>query len=59
MGYRFTRGRPEFVERTPPFGAGADPSNIVDAPIPMVLLSPRWTRAHSLRMQFQPVVTFR
>ena len=35
MGYRFTGGRPmEFVERTPPFGAGADPSNIVDSAYP-------------------------
>lgn len=31
MGYRFKGGRPlDFVEREPPFGAGADPSNIVD-----------------------------
>ncbi|WBU52805.1 biotin-dependent carboxyltransferase family protein [Paracoccus sp. SCSIO 75233] len=31
MGYRFKGGRPlEFVEREQPFGAGADPSNIVD-----------------------------
>ena len=31
MGVRFTGGRPlEFVEREQPFGAGADPSNIVD-----------------------------
>jgi len=31
MGYRFRGGRPmEFVEREQPFGAGADPSNIVD-----------------------------
>jgi biotin-dependent carboxylase-like uncharacterized protein len=35
MGYRFVGGRPvEFVEREPPFGAGADPSNIVDSPYP-------------------------
>jgi len=31
MGYRFKGGRPmEFVERKQPFGAGSDPSNIVD-----------------------------
>ncbi len=31
MGYRFKGGRPlEFVEREQPFGAGSDPSNIVD-----------------------------
>ncbi|SHL43906.1 urea carboxylase [Roseovarius litoreus] len=31
MGYRFKGGRPlDFVDREPPFGAGADPSNIVD-----------------------------
>lgn len=31
MGYRFKGGSPlEFVEREQPFGAGADPSNIVD-----------------------------
>jgi len=31
MGYRFRGGRKlEFVEREQPFGAGADPSNIVD-----------------------------
>ncbi|RPE62963.1 urea carboxylase [Pacificibacter maritimus] len=31
MGYRFKGGRPlEFVDREQPFGAGADPSNIVD-----------------------------
>ena len=35
MGYRFKGGRKvEFVERTPPFGAGSDPSNIVDACYP-------------------------
>ncbi|WP_378949230.1 biotin-dependent carboxyltransferase family protein [Paracoccus sp. R86501] len=31
MGYRFRGGRPmEFIERPQPFGAGSDPSNIVD-----------------------------
>ncbi|WP_150526713.1 biotin-dependent carboxyltransferase family protein [Roseibium sediminis] len=31
MGYRFKGGKPlKFVEREQPFGAGADPSNIVD-----------------------------
>lgn len=35
MGYRFRGGRPlEYVEREAPFGAGADPSNIVDSPYP-------------------------
>jgi biotin-dependent carboxylase-like uncharacterized protein len=35
IGYRFRSGRPlEFVERTQPFGAGSDPSNIVDACYP-------------------------
>jgi len=32
MGYRFKGGQVlEFVDRDPPFGAGADPSNIVDS----------------------------
>jgi len=35
IGYRFRGGRPlDFVPRTPPFGAGSDPSNIVDACYP-------------------------
>ncbi|MFN3261084.1 MAG: biotin-dependent carboxyltransferase family protein [Pikeienuella sp.] len=35
MGYRFRGGRPlDFVPRTPPFGAGSDPSNIVDGCYP-------------------------
>ena len=35
IGYRFKGGRPlEFVPREPPFGAGSDPSNIVDACYP-------------------------
>ena len=35
IGYRFRGGRPmEFVPREPPFGAGSDPSNIVDACYP-------------------------
>jgi len=35
IGYRFRGGRPlAFVPRTPPFGAGSDPSNIVDACYP-------------------------
>ncbi len=35
IGYRFRNGRPlEFVEREPPFGAGSDPSNIVDSCYP-------------------------
>ena len=32
IGYRYRNGRPlEFIARQPPFGAGSDPSNIVDA----------------------------
>jgi biotin-dependent carboxylase-like uncharacterized protein len=35
IGYRFKGGRPlDFMPRTPPFGAGSDPSNIVDACYP-------------------------
>jgi len=35
IGYRFRGGRPlDFVPRTPPFGAGSDPSNIVDSCYP-------------------------
>ena len=35
IGYRFRGGRPvEFVEREQPFGAGSDPSNIVDSCYP-------------------------
>ena len=35
MGYRFRGGRPlDFVPRQPPFGAGSDPSNIVDSCYP-------------------------
>jgi biotin-dependent carboxylase-like uncharacterized protein len=35
IGYRFRGGRPlEFVPRDQPFGAGSDPSNIVDACYP-------------------------
>jgi biotin-dependent carboxylase-like uncharacterized protein len=35
IGYRFRGGQPlEFVPRQPPFGAGSDPSNIVDACYP-------------------------
>jgi len=35
IGYRYKNGTPlKFIERTPPFGAGADPSNIVDAGYP-------------------------
>lgn len=36
IGYRYKGGRPlAFQERLPPFGAGSDPSNIVDAPYPI------------------------
>ena len=35
IGYRYKGGQPlKFLARTPPFGAGADPSNIVDAGYP-------------------------
>jgi biotin-dependent carboxylase-like uncharacterized protein len=35
IGYRFRGGRPiAFVPRTPPFGAGSDPSNVVDCGYP-------------------------
>ncbi len=35
IGYRFRGGTPlRFVDRTPPFGAGSDPSNIVDSCYP-------------------------
>lgn len=35
MGYRFKGGAPlEFIEREQPFGAGSDPSNIVDSCYP-------------------------
>jgi len=35
MGYRFCGGRPlDFVDREPPFGAGSDPSNVVDCCYP-------------------------
>ena len=35
IGYRFRGGKPlEFVDRVPPFGAGSDPSNIVDGCYP-------------------------
>jgi allophanate hydrolase subunit 2 len=35
IGYRFRGGRPlEFVPRKQPFGAGSDPSNIVDSCYP-------------------------
>ena len=35
IGYRFRGGRPlSFVDREPPFGAGSDPSNIVDSCYP-------------------------
>jgi biotin-dependent carboxylase-like uncharacterized protein len=35
IGYRYKHGRPlRFLDRKPPFGAGDDPSNIVDAGYP-------------------------
>ncbi|MEW6474187.1 MAG: biotin-dependent carboxyltransferase family protein [Actinomycetota bacterium] len=35
IGFRYNGAELEFVERVPPFGAGSDPSNIVDAPYPI------------------------
>ncbi|MBC3192013.1 biotin-dependent carboxyltransferase [Pseudonocardia sp. C8] len=35
MGFRYSGGQLETVEREPPFGAGQDPSNIVDSPYPI------------------------
>ena len=35
IGFRYQGAKLEFEEREPPFGAGSDPSNIVDAPYPI------------------------
>lgn len=35
MGFRYSGGQLETVDREPPFGAGQDPSNIVDSPYPI------------------------
>ncbi|MDA3624656.1 biotin-dependent carboxyltransferase family protein [Saccharopolyspora oryzae] len=35
VGFRYTGSELAVVPRTPPFGAGQDPSNIVDAPYPI------------------------
>ncbi|WP_406629899.1 biotin-dependent carboxyltransferase family protein [Amycolatopsis sp. WGS_07] len=35
VGFRYQGGQLETKPRTPPFGAGQDPSNIVDAPYPI------------------------
>jgi biotin-dependent carboxylase-like uncharacterized protein len=35
IGFRYRGAELEFVERRQPFGAGSDPSNIVDAPYPI------------------------
>jgi biotin-dependent carboxylase-like uncharacterized protein len=35
IGYRYKGGRLEFVPREPPFGAGSDPSNVVDLGYPV------------------------
>lgn len=35
VGFRYKGSELELVTRTPPFGAGQDPSNIVDAPYPI------------------------
>lgn len=34
-GFRYQGAELEFKDRTPPFGAGSDPSNIADAPYPI------------------------
>lgn len=35
IGFRYKGAELEFADREPPFGAGSDPSNIVDAPYPI------------------------
>lgn len=35
IGFRYRGAELEFKDREPPFGAGSDPSNIVDAPYPI------------------------
>lgn len=35
VGFRYKGAQLDLIERTPPFGAGQDPSNIVDAPYPI------------------------
>lgn len=35
IGFRYKGAELEWVDREPPFGAGSDPSNIVDAPYPI------------------------
>ncbi|GAA1861056.1 biotin-dependent carboxyltransferase family protein [Pseudonocardia alni subsp. carboxydivorans] len=35
IGFRYSGGELETVDREPPFGAGQDPSNIVDSPYPI------------------------
>ncbi len=35
IGFRYKGAELEWVDRVPPFGAGSDPSNIVDAPYPI------------------------
>ncbi|MFC6066644.1 biotin-dependent carboxyltransferase family protein [Streptomyces ochraceiscleroticus] len=35
VGFRYKGSELELIKRTPPFGAGQDPSNIVDAPYPI------------------------
>jgi allophanate hydrolase subunit 2 len=35
IGFRYKGAELEMVDREPPFGAGQDPSNIVDAPYPI------------------------
>lgn len=35
IGYRYKGPELEFAPREPPFGAGSDPSNVVDAPYPV------------------------
>ncbi|MFQ5761956.1 MAG: biotin-dependent carboxyltransferase family protein [Candidatus Bathyarchaeia archaeon] len=35
VGYRFIGPKLNFIDRKPPFGAGTDPSNVVDTPYPI------------------------
>lgn len=35
IGFRYSGGQLETIDREPPFGAGQDPSNIVDSPYPI------------------------
>ena len=47
IGFRYKGAELETVEREPPFGAGQDPSNIVDAPYPIgsIQVPGAWSRS--------------